>query len=835
MKKEFTYLGGFLATFLFLIPAYSISANDSNEILLKSRHFTPQRGITSSAKAVIEALPQRAHVLLQLERWPTIEDINYLENAGVKLFSYIPNNAWLASIPSDKTDQITAIANVRSISEILPDDKISPHIKSGNIFEPGVKDGKTAFIIEFFEDVPAIEIEETIAGHNGLITGWVPILNAVEAVLHVEEGIALASEEGVKWLEQELPLEPTNNGIRAAIGVNNVQAPPYNLNGAGVNVLVYDSGLVDNTHSDLVNRVIIGEDGYISGHSTHVAGTVAGDGTLSSGKYRGMAPSVNIISYHYDCNSDPCICLYDKQSSINDMVDNFSEGITTHFADIITASIGAQPARWGISCDYEGDYSEYARYVDSFVSMHIPITWAAANERYPYWWGYWWRPCGEYYTISPTATAKNAIVVGAVNSNDNSMTGFSSWGPTDDGRIKPDIVAPGCENDPCNNTNDPNQSIWSTKGSSYGGYCGTSMATPAVAGSIALLLQQWRNTHPGQDDPPPSAIKAMLINTAVDLGNTGPDYSFGYGLLDVKAAVDLISDTNNYKIFADWLGALPEFTIEVPQNTSELKVTLAWDDAPAEPLADMTLVYDADLIIREPNGTRHYPWILNPSSPNAPATRGEDHINNVEQVCVTYPIAGTWTVDINTNSGIELNYAVVWEFPNFFGISKEDDIPDGNNCLPGDNITYSIHYSYPLDHNMGDIDDVIITDFLPDDLIFVSASGPNTVYDSFANTVTWNIGTLEPNESGSVTLTATVSDCISACGAIINSCKISGGGWTSWASENTPVLCASNPSPPCWVSDSFCSSGNADINLTWCPGYFAAVISPDNYRCSLFQ
>jgi uncharacterized repeat protein (TIGR01451 family) len=822
MKREFIRLGVFLLSILLAVPAYSVLANDSNEILLKSRHFIPQRGITSSEKANIEAISQKAHVLISLDRYPTIEDTNHLESKGVKLLSYIPNKSWFASIPSDKISDVLSIPNVRAISEILPEDKISPHIRAGNLFEPGIKDGKTAFIIEFFEDVPAIEIEETIARHDGLIIGLIPPINAVEAILQVEEGIALAFEESVKWLEQELPLEPLNNGIRAAIGVNNVQAAPFNLNGAGVNVLVYDEALVDNSHSDFGNRVIWGEEGYLGGHPTHVAGTMGGNGTLSSGKYRGMAPAVNIRSYHYDCDDDPCtICLYDDWISKTDMYDNFLEGVDTYDVNIITASVGFQPARRsGVNCDYEGDYSVHAQTIDSFISSnHIPVTWAVANER-----GY--KRCGtKYHTISPTATAKNAIVVGAVNSNDNSMTGFSSWGPTDDGRIKPDIVAPGCENDPCGFgvSNDPNKSIWSTLGSSYGGYCGTSMATPAVAGSIALMLQQWKKTPPVSEPPYPAAIKAILINTAIDLGNPGPDYSFGYGLIDVRAAINLISDENTIKIYES-ITSPTEFTIEVPLNTPELKVTLAWDDIAGYPGAETSLVNKFDLIVKDPNGARYYPWILNPNNPDADANRGEDHTNNVEQVCVAFPFAGTWTL------GIDVTYfqegscgAVVWGFPKFFHLIKEDNVPDGNKVSPGDIIIYSINYKYPLDHNIGDINNVIITDFLPVDLAFISASGPNSVYNPRSNTVIWTLGTLYLNDSCSVTLTAKVNDCITECGVITNSCKIEAYARNArWASENTPVLCASSPSPICGEASDFLCTGAPDLNLTWCPGRFAA-------------
>ena len=98
--------------------------NASDEILLKSRRFTPAKGITAAAKAKIEAIPKRPHIFMQLEHIPTIKERKELEAKGVKLLSYIPNKAWFASIPSAKACEIAALSNVKAISEILPEDKI---------------------------------------------------------------------------------------------------------------------------------------------------------------------------------------------------------------------------------------------------------------------------------------------------------------------------------------------------------------------------------------------------------------------------------------------------------------------------------------------------------------------------------------------------------------------------------------------------------------------------------------------------------------------------------------------------------------------------------------
>ena len=126
--------------------------------------------------------------------------------------------------------------------------------------------------------------------------------------------------------------------------------------------------------------------------------------------------------------------------------------------------------------------------------------------------------------------------MGALNSNDDSMTGFSSWGPTDDGRMKPDVSAPGCQN-----TDDDGVTSTSSSGdNNYTTKCGTSMASPTVCGLSALLLEDYRTHFAGLPDPRNSTLKALLAHSAEDLGNAGPDYQFGYGSVRIVDAIDVM-------------------------------------------------------------------------------------------------------------------------------------------------------------------------------------------------------------------------------------------------------------------------------------------------------
>jgi hypothetical protein len=160
-------------------------------------------------------------------------------------------------------------------------------------------------------------------------------------------------------------------------------------------------------------------------------------------------------------------------------------------------------------------------------------------------------------------------------------------------------------------------------------------------------------------------------------------------------------------------------------------------------------------------------------------------------------------------------------------LTKTDDVNDGNSVLPGDYIMYTISYANPITDPcdpkyLGTLTDVNIVDYLPNGLEYC-LSDPCGIYNPDSHTVTWNIGTLEPNESNSVTLTVIVNECVTGCGIITNTCEIKSGDLLLRITfESTPVSSASNPNPACgeivdWDVNEF--------SLTWCPGHFAADVN----------
>jgi hypothetical protein len=649
-------------------------------IKLRSREFTPVPGLSPQERSRLNTVAAqsdaRIHVLLQMYDIPSPVERTALAAQGIQLLNYVPDWAWVAAIPGDGLDRVAATPGVRWLGELQVDDKLAPEIRAEQ-FAPWHYDAArdiVAVVIELHEDVDLDVAQDLVLNNGGVVRGYVDAINSVVAEMPRQALRALAADDRVLWVETAIPsLTPTNDGARAALNVDVLHPAPYNasptysLDGTGIDVLVYDGGQVGD-HPDFGARLTHGDAEDVSDHSTHVAGTVGGDGTESAGtgggtawQWRGMAPNVDIISYAYQWDTTGTL-FYTNMGDINN---DWDDAKNVHGADIGTASLGSNLA-WNLAvdpvhyqCDFEGNYGQTSQLIDNIVrgSLGEPYiaTWAAGNERgSPTNPG----PCGTGYgTTAPPACAKNPIQVGATNSNNDSMTTFSSWGPCDDGRLKPIVVAPGCQSNGDGATHSTIADLfidvrpWPGNGVDdydfpYDDMCGTSMATPAVAGVVALMLQQYRDTYDTAGEPLPSTVKALLMNTSADLGNVGPDFQFGYGHVDAQAAVDAIiaglfrEGTMAATAEVDW------YAIEVPAGAAQLQVSLAWDDPAVAPLATPALVNNLDLALLDPDGGLHQPWILDPGNPANAATIGVDNLNNQEQVTINAPDEGVWRVRV---------------------------------------------------------------------------------------------------------------------------------------------------------------------------------------------
>lgn len=606
-------MGMFTSPLLVLLIAGQVFGADV--VLLKSRRFVPRVGLDQLASGHEAADADRIHVILQLDAVPTAEQKASLAGAQVTLLSYVPNRAWLASLPLSEAGQIAALPGVRAVAKIEPADKIDPSLR-----EQGVNacsrtgTGQARLIATFFEDADLQRGMETIAQLGGLVVDRNDSDRHVVLLLPAGRIYDLASYDGVKWIDQHYQSIDLNDGVRAAIKIDGVQDSPYDLTGTGVIVGQWESSHPDANHVDLTDRVAnIDDGGRVGDHATLVAGTILGDGSLlPSRRYRGMAPGGMLVSF----------IAWDNVAELREQ---YEQAIDLYGIDIANNSWGK--VEWHAYKDYCAALDEIVR---GGSGKPVSIVSAAGNE-------------GDWSTIASTAVGKNVITVGATNSDDGSIWSWSNKGPTGDGRIKPDVMSPGCEAR-------KGWGVWSTlPGNRYGSGCGTSLAAPSVSGTLALLLEDWRAIH--EADPLPSTLKGILIHTATDLGSPGPDYASGYGTIDAKRAIDLVrADTVDEVIIEDRI-ARPDdrrfYTLNVPAGQSELRITLVWDDFPADPLAAHALVNDLDLVVIDPNGVAAHPWTLDPYAPQNPAMRDrDDHTNNVEQVWVETPVEGTWSVAV---------------------------------------------------------------------------------------------------------------------------------------------------------------------------------------------
>ncbi|MCK6456191.1 MAG: S8 family serine peptidase [Phycisphaerae bacterium] len=655
----FTRVGAITALAAVVLAAAHVPA--SAEIRWRSVPGAPPAPtiLTPAELQRAAAADGRAHVLLRFAK-PADDALRHeLARAGVELLAPVGDNAFFAVARAGRNlETLARIAAIQSIERIDRAVKQHPAILANDWpayaivgkTEPAPESAAPAEDIVaayalFHPDVPLQQAVNVAMQLGAVVRAELFPINALVIELPRSAVATLADRDELQWIEPPLPpLSIVNDSNRALTQAATVQGAPYNLTGAGVNVLVYDGGTARATHQDFGGRVSVRDSSGTITHATHVCGTVGGSGVASGGTYKGMAPGVTIQSYGFQYDGTGTF-LY---TNPGDLQTDYNQAINTFGAQISNNSIGTNTETNGFPCSIQGDYGVTDQLIDSIVrgSLGAPfrVVWANGNERQG-------NRCdiegfGDYYSTAPPACAKNHITVGAVNSNNDSMTSFSSWGPVDDGRLKPDIAAPGCQS----NGDGGVTSCSSSSDTAYVAQCGTSMAAPTVTGVCALLLQDFRAQFPGSPDPRNSTLKILLAHNAADLGNTGPDYQFGYGSVRIQSSIDFMR-TGNFFENSVGHGGTVNTSVNVAPGTTQLKITLAWDDAPGTPNVNPAIVNDLDLVVLSPSAVQAFPWTLNPTNPSAAAVQSQaDHVNNIEQVLVNSPEAGIWQVQVVGNN-----------------------------------------------------------------------------------------------------------------------------------------------------------------------------------------
>lgn len=522
---------------------------------------------------------------------------------------------------------------IRWIYHPVPRYKLSPAIKQDR-FPPNArfKDGTVTIYVLYFSDLAEAEVMQKLSAVPGVQEVKRAFWRVIAVRVPRERIESVAALDVVEWIEPGYAPDAAHNVVSAQrIHADSLQIPPLSLDGAGFNVGIWDGGSVGN-HADFGTRVHLHDaSASVEDHSTHVAGTLGGSGA-NDATARGMASGIEIHSWDFEDDYSEMVM---ETLELDMTISNHSygrvcgwewNGDTSVWEDYGSASFG--------------NYESVSEAWDSVVEgMERAIFKSAGNDRDD---GPDWptgpRMDGPYDLIPPKAVAKNVITIGATTDTD-AMTDFSCWGPTDDGRIKPDLCANGvnlrstlsdgaCASPPC-----------------YGNMGGTSMATPSAAGAGVLLSELFEQQTGNR--PRAQTLKALLIHGAQDLGRTGPDYEFGWGLIDAEASARLITrECWERDVLAGASGETDTFEIEVTSSAAPLRVTMVWTDPPALPYLLRDLVHDLDLRLFAPDNTFYYPWRLDPWNPANPATRDNNNTDNVEQVVVNNPMTGTWTIKV---------------------------------------------------------------------------------------------------------------------------------------------------------------------------------------------
>lgn len=597
----------------------------------------------------------------------------------------------------------------------------------------------------------------------------------------------------------DTPLYRSTMNANAAVstGANLLrdQGAPYSLDGTGIKVGVWDEARVRNTHREFTTTRVVLKDiaTTFSSHATHVAGTIGGNGTVPAAK--GMAPKVAIDSY--DWNDDYAEMTAAGAATATDLtrltLSNHSYGVGFD-----------TPAEY---VPYMGAYELEAQTTDALaVSLpYYQIFWAAGNEQD------YLTTKGGYQSITFNGLAKNVITVaagndavsgGLRNAASGTLTTFSSEGPCDDGRIKPDLTANGSGVYSCVAFVPPADASSST--TSYDSYDGTSMATPNAVGSSTLIQQLYTREFPGQRLRA-STLKALLIDTADDVGRAGPDYQYGWGYINVKAAADLIlahkASQASPKLIEGTLtsSAKTKTHIFTWDGVSPIRATLCWTD-PAGTALDPSvaaqvdvrtanLVNDLDLKITAPDGaTVKLPYVMpfvgtwTDASMQLPATTGVNRVDNVEQVYISAPTqSGIYTMTVTlpgTLTGSSQIYSLVVTGgsnleANPAPVVTLDTPTDGTTLLPDVQVTLSASASDKVIGGGGGV--VTSVEFLNGTTsLGVDATAPYNI--------AWT-----PPAAGTYSLTAKATDSEGAIGtsAIANLTVLTGDG--------TPTLASFSP------------------------------------------
>lgn len=605
------------------------------------------------------------HVIVTAEHPLVAFERAALANEGLQLVRELGGNRYIARVSREASTSRIAALNVRSVEEVEPAQKVAADVNRS------ISDGAADVHVIFFPDIPFERANQIVRATGGLVKNLLatdyPLPWTVDVRVPLSQLDALAANDAVMSIHGARRVIKEHNSQAAALShVTELYSAPYNLTGAGVVLGMWDVGSAQATHAEFEGRVILETpSAAVAEHPTHVAGTILAKGINSDAK--GMAPGATLHEFNVDDgfleskqtnypkfgiradNNSWGYVLgwnYDDEKTFNwewyaGTEDFGNYAAETAGVDQLIRSTGTLAIFSAGNDDQDSGpmSSPFAHYHEAGSTVYCYSANGSGNDCPA-------TPCarcettrhpgdGPFNTMSLVGAAKNAIAVGAVSTS-RFIAGFSSRGPATDGRVKPDVVTMGVNQ----------MSTWPT--GTYNTISGTSMAAPVVTGISALLVEQWRKSFGG--DPSAEMLRALLIHGTDDLGNIGPDYTYGWGLVNAKTSVDtIVADAGSgARIRTGTLaqGASFDYKVDVTDNA---RITLAWSDPENTPYPGNAVVNDLDLLVVGPTGQTYLPWVLDKANPNNAATTGTNTVDTVEQVELKGVPAGTYTVRVAGN------------------------------------------------------------------------------------------------------------------------------------------------------------------------------------------
>lgn len=601
-----------------VLSIHVATAQNFDPVLLTNHSITPsEKSVADLSYTSSEVVDGKIYRLIQSDEFSLKSDYN-----GVNFLGYLPKNTFIVSI------ETSALASFRTVlvekdAAVMP---MAPEWKlSKKMFNKDVPqwawlgDGNFKLWVKYYADLDHANIASSLIQQGFHVIDEDKAANLIALAVNSDQVKPLSQLPYLLHLqEMEDPGTPENFTARTNHRVNFLQAkyagaPGYD--GTGVVVGHGDDGALG-PHVDFTGRAS-GLIGHNNGdHGDHVAGTIFGAGNIDPDAI-GMAPGAEI---HYQ-----------------DYPDNLTQADQNY--NVRNVRITSSSYSNGCNAGYTNFTQQMDQdAIDNPEMVHIFSAGNSGTSDCGYGAGAGWGNVTGGHKI-----AKNVIAVANLTLTDG-LANSSSRGPASDGRVKPDVGAVGTSVYSTTDLPEPN---------SYTNKTGTSMACPGVSGVMATLYQAYKELNAGQNPQGP-LMKAIMMNTAEDLGAPGPDFRYGYGRINARRAVNVITEGKYMMDSVSSNTTNKSFTIPMPSgNVKEVRVMLYWPDAPAQTVAARALVNDLDMLVTQ-GATSYQPWVLNPA-PSAlalsqTAQRARDSLNNVEQVTISNPGSTDLTVDVSAFS-----------------------------------------------------------------------------------------------------------------------------------------------------------------------------------------